>query len=601
MNLYLKTKFYYLRKSLIYLKNYKKLAFLVVIFSLLSSLFDGFSISAIIPFFQNLISESANPLFPAFENIQKYLIHGEKVDVLIKLLIFALVMIIFRSIFNYLKTITLEKTRNFIKRDLQNNIFNAVSDSSLKFFYSMKSGEIVTNINVFTNSIVSFIFVLLNLISNLSKITVYGIILFFISWKLTVAIFFFYLFFFPFIRNILNKVKRTGQALTEEAKNLNSRMIEMLGSIPLVKISGTEDLEKNRFSKITKNIALFNYNQSKQTNFIPFIMETFVMASIITLILFSSKILLLDVIASLPFIIAYLYIFLRLFSETNIFLQSISGMFEHAPAFKNYENELNTAKKMKIKEGEQIIKSFKEKILFKNICFSYEKNRPVINNLNFEIKKGDFIALVGPTGTGKSTIANLLAGLFLPDSGEIFIDSKEIRELNLKNWRKKIGFISQDIIIFNDTVLNNILYGSSEKNTEKDAKNAAKIANIDKFIENLPQKYETILGERGVKLSGGQKQRIAIARVILRNPEILILDEATSSLDAKTEKTIQDSLEKARSGRTVLAIAHRLSTIIKADKIIVINKGQVAESGTHEELINKDGIYKKYYDLQFKN
>ncbi|MFA5173394.1 MAG: ABC transporter ATP-binding protein [Candidatus Paceibacterota bacterium] len=601
MNLYLKTKLYYFKKSLNYLKNYKKLALLVVIFSLLSSLFDGFSIGAIIPFFQNLISESANPFFPAFENIQKYFFHGEKVDILIKLLIFALVMIILRSIFNYLKTITLEKTRNLIKRDLQNNIFNSITDSSLKFFYSMKSGEVVTNINVFTNSIVAFIFVLLNLISNFSKIIVYGFILFLISWKLTFLIFVFFLFFFPFFRNILNRVKRTGQILTEEAKNLHSRMIEMLGSIPLIKISGTEDAEKNRFNKITTNMALLNYSQSKQTNSIPFITEILVMSSIIVLIIFSSKVLNLDIISNLPFIIAYLYIFLRLFSEVNIFLQSISGMFEHAPAFKNYETELNISKKMKIKEGEFVLKSFGNKISFNNVCFSYEKDRPVINNLNFEIKKGDFIALVGPTGMGKSTIANLLAGLFFPDSGEIFIDDKEIRELNLKSWRQKIGFISQDVIIFNDSILNNLLYGSPSKTSLKDAEEAAKIANIDKFIKNLPENYNTILGERGVKLSGGQKQRIAIARAILRNPEILILDEATSSLDAKTEKTIQNALEKTKIGKTVIAIAHRLSTIIKADKIIVIENGQVAESGTHEELINGSGTYKKYYDLQFKN
>jgi ABC-type multidrug transport system fused ATPase/permease subunit len=378
-------------------------------------------------------------------------------------------------------------------------------------------------------------------------------------------------------------------------------MIEMLGGIPLIKISGTEDAEKNRFGKITTNIALLNYRQSKQTNSIPFVSEVFVMASIIIIILFSSRVFHLDVISHLPFIVTYLYIFLRLFSETNVFLQSISGMFEHAPAFKNYETELNIAKKMKIKEGEFVLKSFENKISFNNVCFSYEKDRPIINNLNFEIKKGDFIALVGPTGMGKSTIANLLAGLFFPDSGEIFIDNKEIRELNLKSWRQKIGFISQDVIIFNDSILNNLLYGSSLKTSLKDAEEAAKIANIDKFINNLPEKYNTVLGERGVKLSGGQKQRIAIARAILRNPEILILDEATSSLDAKTEKTIQNALEKTKIGKTVIAIAHRLSTIIKADKIMVINNGLVAESGTHEGLIERNGIYKKYYDLQFKN
>ena len=603
MNLYLKTKIYYFKKSLTYLKKYKKLGFFIVIFSLLSSFFDGFSISIIIPFFQNLVYGSKQTIsLPFFQDFQEYFLKGPKEDALVKLLVFALIMIILRSVFNYLKTIIMGKTKNLIRRDLQNNIFNAVTNSSLKFFYSMKSGEIVTKTSIFTNSIIAFIFSTLNLISNVSKILIYGILLLFISWKFTLIALIFNTLFFPFIKYILNKVKRTGQILASESGNLYSHIIEMLSIIPLIKISGTEKTEKDRFNKIATNIALLEYTQLKQTSLIPFITETFVMLFIISIILISSKILKLDVIFHLPFIIAYLYIFLRLFSETNIFLQSISGMFEHAPAFKSYETELNKAKKMEIKEGQTIIKSFKEKIVFENVFFSYEKNQPVLNNVNLEIKKGDSIALVGPTGAGKTTVANLLTGLFLPDNGKIFIDNKEITELDLKSWRRKIGFISQDIIIFNDSILNNLLYSSSLKTSAEDAKEAAKIANIDQFIETLPEKYNTFLGEKGVKLSGGQKQRIAIARAILRNPEILILDEATSSLDTKTEKMIQNALEKTKIGKTVIAITHRLSTIKEADKIIVINNGKVAESGTHNELIKQNnGIYKKYYDLQFKN
>ena len=602
MNLYLKTKLYYFKKAFIYLKSYKKLGFLVVIFSLLGSLFDGFSIGTIIPFFQTLLPDQSQTInFPFFASVQKLFLFGSKEDILIKLLIFALVMIILRSTFNYLRVITMEKTRNLLRRDLQNNIFNAVVDSNLKFFFSMKSGEIVANINSFSSSIVAFIFVLLNLIGNLAKIIVFSAILFLISWKLTLIIIIFDLLFFPIIRKILNRVKKVSQSLTIESKNLYSRMIEMLSSIPLIKISGTENQEKKRFNIITSNIALLNYAQSKQTSSIPFLTEISVMSFIIFIFLLSSKVLHLGIISFLPLIIAYLYVFLRLFSETNFFLQSISGMFEHAPAFKNYENELNSAKKMRNREGGFNIKSFKDKISFENVSFSYEKNCPILKNLNFKINKGEFVALVGPTGAGKSTVANLIAGLLIYDNGKILIDDKEMKEINSKSWLEKIGFISQDIIIFNDSIVNNILYGAPKNTPIKKAEEAAKIANINEFIESLPNKYNTILGERGVRLSGGQKQRIALARAILRNPEILILDEATSSLDAKTEKMIQDALEKTKIGKTVIAIAHRLSTITNANKIIVINNGQIAELGTHEELMKKNRIYKKYYELQFKN
>ena len=345
MNLFLKTKFFYLKKSLVYLKNYKRLSSLVIIFSLLSSFFDGFSIGAIIPFFQNIVSGSQNLIsIPVFKNLQNYIIlTGSKDDILINLLIFALFMIILRSVFNYLRILTMEKIRNLLKRDLQNNIFNNITDSSLRFFHSMKSGEIVANVFSFTNDIVSFIFIFLNIFSNLSKITIYIIILLFLSWKLTILTFVFFILFFPIIRNILTKIKIISKNVVMRNENLYSRLVEILSLIPLIKISGTEEYEKKRFNDITTNISDLKYSQSKKINFVPFITEISIMAFIIAVLLLYSKILKFSVISFLPSIIAYLYVFLRLFSETNVFINSITGMFNNAPAFKSYEDEINKA------------------------------------------------------------------------------------------------------------------------------------------------------------------------------------------------------------------------------------------------------------------
>ena len=458
MPLHLKTKLYFFKKSVAYLKNYKRLSVLIILLSIISSIFDGFSIGALIPFLQNLTSDTAasTQLLPLSTDLQKQILGNTREDMLIRLLLFALVMIILRSIFNYWRTISIEKARYLIRGDLQNNIFRAISGSSLRFYYNLKTGNLVGSITSYTNSIVAFIFSLLNLVSNLSRIAIYLILLFWISWHFTLVAITVELLFFPLIRYLLNRIKSTGQSITDQVGHLYSYMVEMIANIPLIKIFGTEDQEQSHFSSITRNLALLEYKQSKQTTLIPFLTENIVMLSILLLFTISIKILNLDVITHLPFIIAYLYVFLRLFSETNVFLRSISGMFEHAPAFRAYENDLNRAKNLTLDSGRQPFFALNKYILLKNISFGYHKNHPILKNITLSINKGEFVAIIGPTGSGKTTIANLIAGLFFPDQGNLLIDDTSIENLDLKLWRAKIGYISQDPIILNDTIYNNI-------------------------------------------------------------------------------------------------------------------------------------------------
>jgi ABC-type multidrug transport system fused ATPase/permease subunit len=249
-----------------------------------------------------------------------------------------------------------------------------------------------------------------------------------------------------------------------------------------------------------------------------------------------------------------------------------------------------------------VLSSLKGNIKFKNVAFWYGKNEKekegVLKDINFSIKAGEKIALVGKSGVGKSTLVDLISGYYFPKRGKIFIDGYETKKLNLKSLRHKIALVPQEIILFNDTIENNIKYGSFGA-SEKAVKEAAKLAYADEFIKNFPQKYNQLVGERGIKLSVGQKQRIAIARAILRNPKILILDEPTSNLDAHSEKHIEESLERLMSGRTTIIIAHRLRTVKKANKILVLHKGRIVEQGTHEELIKiKNGVYRRLCELQ---
>jgi len=253
------------------------------------------------------------------------------------------------------------------------------------------------------------------------------------------------------------------------------------------------------------------------------------------------------------------------------------------------------------KPGAKEIESFSEEIRFDNVSFDYgEKSVPVLKNVSFSISKGSVVALVGSSGAGKSTIADLIPRFYDTTSGSLKIDGEDIREYKLSNLRKMMGIVSQEVILFNDTVKNNISYGQPETK-ETDIISAAKSANAMEFIDSLPEGLDTVIGERGIKLSGGQKQRLSIARAIIKNPPVLILDEATSSLDSESEKLVQQAIEQLMKDRTVLIIAHRLSTVRNADEIVVLEKGQVVEMGNHETLIKKGQTYHKLYTNQFEN
>ncbi|MFA7385999.1 MAG: ATP-binding cassette domain-containing protein, partial [Candidatus Paceibacterota bacterium] len=246
----------------------------------------------------------------------------------------------------------------------------------------------------------------------------------------------------------------------------------------------------------------------------------------------------------------------------------------------------------------KLIKELKGKVEYKNVFFSYSERKNVLKNISFSTLPGQKVALVGGSGEGKTTMVDLLSLYFVPKKGKILIDGIDTKHLNLNFLRKIIAYVPQDIVLFNDSIKNNILYGNPEA-TKEELLRAARAANISHFIETLPRKYNTIVGERGIKLSTGQKQRLAIARAIIRNPKILILDEATSSLDVKSEKLIQEALENLIKNKTTFIIAHRLSTVRKADKILVIEKGEIVEEGTHDELIKRKGMYYNLYQLQF--
>jgi len=295
----------------------------------------------------------------------------------------------------------------------------------------------------------------------------------------------------------------------------------------------------------------------------------------------------------------FLGIFFQMMPSIKLVGQVFNSIQEGIAASERVFSILDTTPKVLDSPNAIELNSFKKGIQFHNVCFKYEKSDLILNRINLEINKGEVLAIVGPSGAGKSSLVDLIPRFYDVTDGSILIDDIDIRNITVKSLRSFIGVVTQETILFNDTVRNNIAYGLQDLSQDKII-DAAKAANAHNFIENLKDGYETIIGDRGTKLSGGERQRLSIARALLKNPPILILDEATSSLDTESEVLVQQAIERLMTGRTSIVIAHRLSTVQRANKIIVLSDGEIVEEGTHEVLLSKLGLYHKLYNMQFK-
>jgi subfamily B ATP-binding cassette protein MsbA len=396
-------------------------------------------------------------------------------------------------------------------------------------------------------------------------------------------------------KSIRRKSRRTQKKITHIMQILS----ETLSSIRIVKAFVNEKEEIRKFSVETTNYLNLHLKRARLDLIAAPITESFgVIIGVILLWYGGTEVILQKGLIPEDFIRFILILFsilgpIKQMGNVNIKIQAgaasaerIFTLLDTKPQVVEIKNPTNL--------GE-----FKDSLEYKNVCFEYQKGEEqVLDSVSFKINKGEVAALVGPSGSGKSTIADLIPRFYDVSSGEIIIDGNDLKNLSLSSLRGNMGIVTQEVILFNDTIKNNISYAQPEKSMDQ-IKDAAKAANALEFIENTPDGFETVVGERGVKLSGGQKQRIAIARALLKNPSILILDEATSALDTESEKKVQTAIESLMKDRTALVIAHRLSTVQKADKIIVIDKGKVVEIGSHETLFEKNGIYKRLYDLQF--
>ncbi len=501
----------------------------------------------------------------------------------------------FESIFDYVAAVTWRNIAQDLQHSMRTETFNKTLDLDLSFFENKSSGRLMAILNDDVNQMENFLNEAANrLIQTATTVIVIGATFLYISPL--VAIF----AFIPIPVIVFGSykfVQRIGERYSKIRNNvesLNAHLSNSITGILTVKSFNREKKEYKRIDSASDEVKTANYDAIKlSAAFIPIIRVAILFGFTATLLI--GGFLALDGQIKVGMYSVMLFITQRLLWPLTE-LGMIFDSFQKAMAsFRRIMNLRDT--NPSINDGETELLELKNKISFENLNFEYVKDFPVLKNINIEIEKGKTTAIVGSTGSGKSTLIKLILRFYEKNSGKILFDEHEIESLSLESIRNKIGLVSQDVFLFEGSVFENIAYGNIEANSEE-VWNAARLSESDSFINDLPNKEDTIVGERGQKLSGGQRQRISIARAILKNPEILILDEATSAVDNETEAAIQESLETLKEGRTVIAIAHRLSTIRNADLIYVLEDGEIVENGTHDQLLGNNNVYTKLWDVQ---
>jgi len=499
------------------------------------------------------------------------------------------------SIFDYLAAVTWRNISQDVEHSLRSDTFKNVLGLDLQYFENKSSGRLMAILNDDVNQLEKFLDTGANkLLQTITTVVVIGGTFLYISPL--IAIFAFIpipvIIFgsFRFTKTIASRYTRIRNAI----ETLNANLSNSISGILTVKSFNREEKEFARIISSSTEVKSANYHAIRlSAAFIPIIRIAILFGFTATLLI--GGFMALDGEINVAMYSVLLFITQRLLwpltelGDTFDLYQRAMASFKRINALKNSTPE--------IKDGSVKSNGIDKSINFQNVNFSYVENFPVLNDISLNIKKGSTTAIVGSTGSGKSTLIKLLLRLYDVDSGHILFDDIDIKDLEIHTLRKNIGLVSQDIFLFEGTVFDNIAYGNLEA-SETEIWEAAKLSESDEFINLLPNKKDTVVGERGQKLSGGQRQRISIARAILKNPEILILDEATSAVDNETEAAIQRSLDTLKEGRTVVAIAHRLSTIRNADIIYVLEKGRIVESGTHEELVNLKKVYANLWDVQ---
>ena len=607
-------KFKDYRKLLIFIKPHSLLFAISVFFMLLTQLIEKIaSVGAIIPFITILIAGNKINIPDSIrlpvclnDHFRQMIVYVNSIDRLSLLgwLVFSIaVAFFFKEIFTILHSYMLSKLSLKVVKDIKGKLYEKILSLSFDFYSENRAGQLVSKITydagIVQNSVAEglrdLIYSSIELIV-LIVLTIMLIVAFAIPWTLIIMM----LVVMPAIVYPVTRIGKKLRSISTDAQNkmadMNSILYETFSGIRIVKAFDMAAYEGKRFNNVNEDFYKIMLKSVKRLVVISPISEYVAILAGVGVIYFGGKLMIVGELDPGAFT-AFVGLLLQMIAPFKR-LSKVHGINQQALAastriYEILESEPSIQDSSKAKK----LSLFKDKIVFSNVSFKYH-DHDILKNINLEVKKGAVIAFVGKSGVGKTTLVNLIPRFYDVSKGSLEIDNSNIKDLSVASLRKNIAVVTQETILFNDTVKANICYGSHRAKMQ-DIEKAATVANAHAFINKLPNKYETVIGDRGLKLSGGEKQRLAMARAILKNPPILILDEATSQLDSESEKLVQDALDHLIEGRTVFIIAHRLSTIKHASKIVVLDKGKIAEVGTHEELMSNVSHYRRLYDLQF--
>ena len=603
----------YFRQILVYAKPYKIYGFLNIISNVFYALFGTLAFVSLMPMLKVLF-KSAEPITaePTYQGITKlgdYIENSINYFITIKInnegeqsaLLFMIIIIIstflLKNIFGYLAMYFITFLRNGVLKDVRNDLYEKTVDLPLAYFSEKRKGDIIARISTDVLEIQhSFLSILELIVREPLTIlfTVFAMLA--LSPQLTIFVFIFIPIAGFVISLVGKKLKKQSDSVQQEQGHFLSILEETLGGLRVIKGFNAEGYFNGKFKESTSRFYHFSNTLLNRQNLASPLSEFLGIGVIAVLLLYGGSLVLVDKTLAPDAFIVYIGLAYNILTPAKAISKAIYGVKKGDAAAERVLEILKTKSPLADKPNALVKEGFNSSISLKNVSFKYQ-DEYVLENFSLEIPKGKTVAFVGQSGSGKSTIANLLTRFYDVNEGSIEIDGIDIKDITKASLRNLQGLVSQDSILFNDTVKNNILLGITNK-SDDEILTAAKIANAHEFIKDLPNNYNFNIGDSGNKLSGGQKQRLSIARAVLKNPPIMILDEATSALDTESERLVQDALEKMMQNRTSIVIAHRLSTIQKADVIVVLQKGKIVEQGTHNELIANDNIYKKLVEMQ---
>ena len=608
-----------------YVKPYWRHVALSIICTMFYAGLNGLSIYLTIPLLDTLFQESARKevvqqpvlmdkisflpqwVIKVKDDISKefkdVIMSGSKEDALLKICFLVLIAFIFKNISGYLPAYFLSYVEQGTIKDIRNSAYMHLHKLPMSYFKHEKIGNLISRITNDVNVVQASISVaFLNMIREPLTIIVFLGIAISISWKLTMLALVVLPFSMIIIAWIGLKLRKQSGIIQAKMADITTILQEVISGVKIVKAFGMEKYENNKFMKETNNFFKLMLRIVRVRNVSSPITEVLSTTVGVVIIYFGGLLVLKEQTLSASEFMGFLFAIFQLMPPIKE-LSSVNNRIQESSAAGDRIFEILDTPPI-IADAEDAVEknSFSELLKFDNVSFNYEdSNESVLKNINFEVQKGEILALVGPSGGGKSTLVDLIPRFYDPVQGSILLDNIDIRKIKIDSLRSLMGIVTQEIFLFNETVKKNIAYGLSDHPMNK-IEDAAKMANAHDFILEMSNGYDTVIGERGVMLSGGQRQRISIARALFKDPEIMIFDEATSSLDTESESLVQEAIDRLMYNRTTIVIAHRLSTIRNATRILVIDNGEIIQRGTHSELISQEkGLYKKLYEMQFRD